>query len=141
MGTIDKQIDERMEEVAAQARWWAGNARFYEHAIEDLSLIGADCRIGGTEIAVSMTGGKKELNVLFKFLRKHGFAPTHRPTDKDKNYWSAYFYKEGEEDVKPLWVSFSSNVCKRVQVGTKMEEVPVYEIQCSDDLEVENGQS
>lgn len=139
MNIIDKQIDEQMEYIAAQARWWANNSHHYESAIEDLVLIGAEVRLSFTGIDVTMTGGKNELRLLFKFLRKNGFAPTHRPTEKDKSYWGAFFYKNlPDEDLKPLWVSFSSNVCKRVQVGTEMKEVPVYEVQCSDNLEVED---
>ena len=35
-----------------------------------------------------------------------------------------------EEGLSRFWMQFTSSVCKRVQVGTKTVEQPIYEVQC-----------
>lgn len=35
-------------------------------------------------------------------------------------------------DGASVWLSFSSSVCVRVQVGTRTVEEPIYEIQCEE---------
>jgi len=79
---------------------------------------------------VSITGTRADLDIVFGVLRRAGLKPSSRPQEKE-SYYSTFWHWD-EESVNYLWVSFSSSTCKRVQVGTKMEEVPVYETVCED---------
>lgn len=79
---------------------------------------------------VSITGTRADLDIMFGVLRRAGLTPSSRPQEKE-SYYSTFWHWENESS-NYLWVSFSSSTCKRVQVGTKMEEVPVYETVCED---------
>ena len=76
---------------------------------------------------IDITGTKDDLHIMFGTLRKCGLEPSTRPEDKQTTY--STFWRS--EDFS-IWVSFGSTSCKRVQVGTKMEEVPVYETVCEE---------
>ena len=134
--TIDEQINQRFREIQQQATWWAEDGHYYIPILEVLEAMGCDCRISGSGIDVSRAGNKKDLQAVFRAMRLAGFAPNHRPEAKDTHY-SAFFYPL-YEGIKPLWLSFSSTVCKRVQVGTELKEVPVYEVQCEESMEIPN---
>ena len=76
---------------------------------------------------VSIAGSRADLDVLFGVLRRAGLTPDLRPAEKTESYctyWRA-------EDFR-VWVWFTSTSCKRVQVGTKTEEVPVYDMVCEE---------
>lgn len=79
---------------------------------------------------VSITGTRAELDIMFGVLRRAGLKPGRRPEEK-KTYYATFWYWD-ESESEYIFVSFSSTSCKRVQVGTKMEEVPVYETVCEE---------
>ena len=80
---------------------------------------------------VSITGTRADLDIMFGVLRRAGLIPRSRPAEKQTDYCA--FWKWSEDSIDDcLWVSFSSTTCKRVQVGTRMEEVPVYETVCEE---------
>ena len=76
---------------------------------------------------VNVTGSRADLDVMFGILRREGLTPDRRPVEKDTSYctyWRAESFK--------LWVWFTSTSCKRVQVGTELKEVPVYDTVCEE---------
>lgn len=77
---------------------------------------------------VCVTGSRADLDVMFGILRRHGLKPARRPEEKEQ-YYSTFWYF-GEERSGYVYVSFSSTSCKRVQIGTEMKEMPVYETVC-----------
>ena len=83
--------------------------------------------LGSTGYNVNITGSRADLDVMFGVLRRAGLTPDSRPVEKHSNY-STYWRTEGFR----VWVWFTSTSCKRVQVGTKVEEVPVYETVCEE---------
>ena len=76
---------------------------------------------------INITGSRADLDIMFGLLRRAGLSPTRRPEEKSSTYYTAW---DGED--LSIWVFFSSTSCKRVQVGTKTEEVPVYETVCTE---------
>ena len=80
---------------------------------------------------VSITGTRADLDIMFGVLRRAGLIPRSRPAEKQTDYCAFWNWSEDSVDDY-LWVSFSSTTCKRVQVGTRMEEVPVYETVCEE---------
>ena len=83
--------------------------------------------IDSTSYNIDITGTKDDLHIMFGTLRKCGLEPSTRPEEKQATY-STFWRSEGFS----IWVSFGSTTCKRVQVGTKMQEVPVYETVCEE---------
>jgi hypothetical protein len=88
-----------------------------------------DVGIDSSSYNISITGPRADLDVMFGILRRLGMQPTSRPQEKTQ-YYSTYWTFEGTTDY--IFVMFSSTSCKRVQVGTKMEEVPVYDTVCEE---------
>ncbi len=88
-----------------------------------------DVGVDSSSYNISITGPRADLDVMFGILRRLGMQPTSRPQEKTQ-YYSTYWTFEGTTDY--IFVMFSSTSCKRVQVGTKMEEVPVYDTVCEE---------
>lgn len=84
-------------------------------------------------INFQFTGDGARLTAVWKLLRRHGFNTTARPEKGDTTF-HAFWKREGHAE---LFMSFSSSTCRRVQVGTKMVEQPIYETQCGELPEIE----
>ena len=139
---IAEALQARMVVLAKQIGWWTSNRRGLLPIVNKLEELGFDVSTSGTGLEVTGSGDKAKLLALFKTMRGCGYAPRTRPT-AGETYWSTYWY-EGESVENPIWISFCSTVCKRVQVGTEMKEVPVYEVRCGEDAtvtdeEINNG--
>lgn len=78
------------------------------------------------DINLSFTGDGARLGEVWAELRRSGYAPNCRPKKGDATFYT-HWLKEG---MATFWMSFSSSVCRRVQVGTQMVEQPIYETQC-----------
>lgn len=77
------------------------------------------------------SGDGADLAKVWAILRRNSFEPSERPqAGKPKSEFSCWWNKGGAE--YKIYMQFSSNVCRQVQVGTetKTVTVPVYEIQC-----------
>lgn len=88
-------------------------------------------------ITMSFAGDGPKLTLVWRLLRLHGYNTTDRPKKGDTSFY-AFWRQEGRAAI---FMNFSSTMCRRIQVGTKMVETPVYETQCGDlptaDLEIE----
>lgn len=81
-----------------------------------------DCYFG-----LSVTGTPAELKELFRAFRKLGYEPSKRPGIKPESSFSCEFNREGGPE---FYLCFASKLCRRVQVGTKTVEQPIYETVC-----------
>lgn len=88
-----------------------------------------DVHVDSSSYSISITGPRADLDVMFGILRRHGLQPGSRPEEKTQYYSTYWTFKDSTNYV---FVMFSSSTCKRVQVGTKMEEVPVYDTVCEE---------
>ena len=86
--------------------------------------------VDSTSYNISIAGPRADLDVMFGILRRFGLQPRTRPEEKTQYY--STFWKFDELMSEFLFVTFSSTSCRRVQVGTKMEEVPVYDTVCEE---------
>lgn len=134
MTDITTNLKQSIDSSIAVLDWWRVNQLEYAPLVKGLQDAGYDVILSATGLDVSGSGKKEMLVEAFRILRREGWDTPSRPEEKT-NYFSCFFNKE---PVKyRLYFSFSSTVCKRVQIGTRYQEVPVYEIQC--DGEEENG--
>ena len=79
---------------------------------------------------IYIVGSRADLDIMFGVLRRAGLNPASRPKEKE-SYYSTY-WDFPETTYEYVWVYFSSTSCKRVQVRTELQEVPVYETVCED---------
>lgn len=79
---------------------------------------------------IHLSGDKHALAEMVRVLRTRGFSTANSPPKKGDNIWSAFFRKDGIPF--DIWFSFSSTVCRRVKVGTKMVEQDVFETVCDE---------
>lgn len=100
--------------------------------MEELDIDSQFCLTSG-DINLTFTGTGTKLGEVWGLLRRNGYMPNSRP-EKGKSSFHTHWYKDG---FSTLWMSFSSSVCRRVQVGTKTEVVPIYEVQCGEMPEIE----
>lgn len=92
-----------------------------------LRLLEADLSLSG-DLNVRFSGDKAKLTAVVRVLRTSGFHTEEPAPAKNASYWTAWYYKDGLD--LPIWLSFSSTVCRTVKIGTKMVEQDVYEVQC-----------
>ncbi len=76
---------------------------------------------------ISIYGDKHVLVAAFSELRKLGYNTANRPKANESTYYSRF---DTEPHSLPVYLNFSSSSCRRVKVGTKMVETPVYETVC-----------
>lgn len=84
-------------------------------------------------ITVSFTGDGDKLTAVWRALRRYHYNTTARPVKGDTTF-NAFWSRDGQAEI---FMMFSSSMCRRVQVGTKTVEVPVYETQCGELPEIE----
>lgn len=77
---------------------------------------------------ISFTGGADRLGEVWGEMRRSGYKADSRP---QKGETTAYVFWR-HDGLAPIFMHFTSSVCKRVKVGTKTVEQDVYEIQCGE---------
>jgi len=94
--------------------------------LKDVSVLTA--YIDNDSVNLNITGDYAVLKAIFHAFREAGYFPSDRPNELKQPSFSCYFNRP-DHDFQ-FWVNFSSTVCKRVQIGTEMKEVPIYETVC-----------
>lgn len=89
--------------------------------------------LDNTWINLSFTGDGAKLGEVWGLLRRHGYKTNCRPVKGETQFY-AFWEREG---AVQFFMCFSSSVCRRVQIGTEMKEVPIYETQCGELPEIE----
>ena len=86
---------------------------------------------GSQELSISVSGTQDELLSLLAIVKEHDYHPhsDNKVSDSPAETWTGRFSRKGENHTC-LVIGFYSTVCKKVQVGTKMVEQPIYEIRC-----------
>jgi len=79
-------------------------------------------------VTVSFAGDGEKLGKVWGLFRRHGYQTHSRPKKGDTMFYAFWDCKGHTQ----LFMNFSSTLCKRVQVGTEMKEVPVYQTQCGE---------
>ena len=103
--------------------------------LEELDI---DLRFGmdDGDINMTFTGDGEKFAAVWGELRRAGWTPNLRP-EKGTKKSEFYTHWEHEEGLARFWFHFTSAICKRVQVGTKTVEQPIYEVQCESLPEIE----
>lgn len=128
----EKEIADAKARLAAvkehMLRWGAiGNA-----ISEDTKDLVASIKIYGTSMYILLSGTREDLGVMWRSIRAQGFEPVY-PDNTDEEKKSEYRFKFSRGSIESnmqINLNYSSTVCRVVQVGTKTETVPAYEIRC-----------
>jgi hypothetical protein len=118
------KIKEQHDAIAARARRWIEVREELLPFCKDMVLLGADVSVDSMDINFRLSGDKDKFLKLVRLHRRHGFRPTIPEKGETEATWRV------NKDQVSFWIHFASTVCRRVQVGTKTQEVPVYETQC-----------
>ena len=78
-------------------------------------------------VDLSHSGDKLVLEGVFRALRKLGYEPDKRP-EANESYFTTFWNRPGT--TLRVYTRFSSTVCKRVKIGTKMVEQDIFETRC-----------
>jgi len=124
----------KLVEQAQKVKRWS--ALFQESVKKRLSLfrrleeLDIDVTFSMTDgdVNINFTGDGDRLGAVWGELRKAGWEPVSRP-EKGKSTFYTHWH---QDDLCSFWMQFSSSVCRRVKVGSKMVEQDIYEIQCGE---------
>ena len=128
------EINSELEEAQNYTR---NKQRYYNLHKEEIIRVARELQLGkaliratctADSVDLSITGNYTILKDVFHFLRKLGYEPDNRPTEEKTHSFSTYF-KNPSKELR-IWINFSSTVCIRKKIGTKMQEVAVYETVC-----------
>jgi hypothetical protein len=115
--------------LAKKRQKWQSIKDFYRPIINAFQRLGLEPRLS-TEVDVSFAGDAARLATVVRILRTSGFETRSERPKPGSTTWYAYF--EHPDCSTKVWLNFTSSVCKRVKVGTKMVEQDVFEVQCGD---------
>lgn len=126
---IEIALAERAVHLAKARQKWNSIKDFYRPIVNALQRLGLEPSLSN-EIDLNFAGDAHRLAAVVRILRTSGFTTNaERPKQGDTS-WSAFF--EHPDCGTKLYLFFTSSVCKRVKVGTKMVEQDVYETKCGD---------
>ena len=124
-------LEAEMDNIRRRSSWWVANCDKYTDLMGKLGPLKPEYAIS-TGLEITINGTKEQLNKMFHALRSEGYKPMRLP-EENTSYYCTYWTKSQEDEKHDeIWVVFCSTVCRRVQVGTEMKEVPVYEVRCTE---------
>jgi hypothetical protein len=123
---ISKQQDSARRSARAIATVKAFAPMFLELEALDIE---ARVTLDDGKLNICFSGDTGRFAKVWQILRRAGYQPNSRPKADEKQSSFATTW-EFSDEFTPIWFLFTSSVCKRVQVGTKLVETPIYETQC-----------
>lgn len=125
---IFKSMEAAVEVLEKRICAWERRPQGIRDLVTAFEAIG-DVRVDGLcRIDIVVSGDKALFVTCWKLWREAGVRLD--PATEGATQLSQFV------DIGDIcfWFHFSSTVCKRVQVGTQMQEVPIYETHCGESL-------
>jgi hypothetical protein len=124
------KLVEKHQQASKNAKTFKQTVTDFPGLFRTLEELDIDVQFGldNDWIALRFTGDGDKLKEIWGLLRRNGFNTTQRPKKGDTEFYS-FWNREGQAT---LFMCFTSSLCRRVQVGTQMKEVPIYETQCGE---------
>ena len=127
---IENRLKEQAEDLKKNKDFWKVHKALLKPVIKALEAKEIEPWIANGWFYISFSGDKHKLADVVRVLRTNGFSTTSDKPEPNSTSWYALYKNPSMSGY--VCLNFSSSVCQRVQVGTKMEEVPVYEVRCGD---------
>jgi hypothetical protein len=134
--SIDLQLMQEKLNLAKKIVAWNGCKSVMVPLIRSLAELGVETDFTN-ELNVRFTGDKQKLVLVMRAVRIAGFQfdATDRPK-KGETSWNTWC--NHPNTTVRVWFAFSSSVCRQVDTGKKRTiEVPIYEVQCGEDISEE----
>lgn len=113
--------------LAQVANEWNRCKDRYLKFVQEMVLLGCDFSTDSEfNFHFRVAGDKQKFLQLVRCHRRYGFKPSMPEKGATSAFWRINDYAE----QIGMYLSFSSTVCHRVKVGTKMVEQDVYETKC-----------
>lgn len=127
LNPVFSKLRDAHEKIARRANQWIALKGQYLKFVQEMVLLGCELSTDSDfDFHFRVSGDKQKFLQLVRCHRRHGFKPD-MPAKGD----TSAFWRINECDaVIGLYFSFSSTVCQRVKVGTKMVEQDVFETHC-----------
>ena len=128
---VGTDLIEQEQRLSSAASWYhrnRHNVRIVATALKGLEIQSAV--ICGPEVDINIMGNKETLQSIFKAMRGEGYEPSQRPNEDDEPMTTFSCYWNHPDHDGKFWIYFSSTQCRRVQIGTEMKELPIYETVC-----------
>ena len=126
---IELDLAEKAIALAKIRQRWSAIKDFYRPIVNAFHRLGLEPTLS-TDVDLSFSGDAAKLAAIVRILRTSGFTTSsERPKAGETTWYARYVHPECPTNV---WLYFTSSVCKRVKIGTKMVEQDVYETQCDD---------
>lgn len=131
--SVEKQIGAELirsqEALTKSASWYHRNKPEIRRVAQAFKKVTIQiARLDGDEVDLDITGDKHTLQAIFGIFRKLGYVPSSRPANEKIASFNCY-WNNPELEAK-FYLRFTSNKCTRVKVGTKTQEVDIYETIC-----------
>lgn len=113
--------------LARRANAWNACKGQYLKFVQEMILLGCELSTDADfDLHFRVSGDKQKFLQLVRCHRRYGF----KPDMPEKGATSAFWRINGYDAQMGMYFAFSSTVCHRVKVGTKMVEQDVYETRC-----------
>ena len=127
---IDVHLAEQALALSKKRLLWVQHKALLTPIIKELTHQGIEPNFTGDDIILSFTGDALKLRHAMEVLVAAHFTTTADKPKPGDTMWYAFFSHSACR-IK-LFVNFSSSVCIRKKIGTKLVEQDVYETICGD---------
>jgi hypothetical protein len=127
---IDINLAEQQLALAKKCLLWNRHKALLFPIITALVEQGIEPHYKTDDISIEFTGDAAKLRDAMAVIVDADFSTTFAPAKPGDTMWYGWFTRE-DCPIK-LWVHFTSSVCTRKKIGTKMIEQDVYETICGD---------
>lgn len=122
---LEKLLDEEKDIRKTIEKWEKSKDKGLPF-VKDLLMLGCHISLSKPHIYVTLSGDKDKFLKFIRIHRRYGHKPNIPAKGETQATWFIYI---GESE---FFMHFTSTVCKRVQTGTKMQPVPIYETVCEE---------
>lgn len=134
LNDITETTKERIRAAELLHIRWVATQRQFEPLVERMNKLpilegqSLICSYDG-DLNIHATGDGKLFAGIFRALRTNKYKNTSKFPNEKTAQWASWFCI-GEDQGQRVWFSFTSSVCKMIQIGTEMKEVPKYAVEC-----------
>lgn len=128
-------LDEQLKRTIELKETWKAIRVQFEPIMKRLDAEGIESSFDG-DFNLRFSGDKKKLTSIIRLLRTNGwdYKEDIAPPKENEPSWSAFWHHPDLVGTR-IWFWFTSSVCRRIQVGTRTVEEPIFETRCGEETQ------
>jgi hypothetical protein len=127
---IDIDLAEQVLNLSRKRLRWQESKAILAPVVAALIKQGIEPHMRDNDLNVGFTGDAAKLKAAIDVLDAAGLTTSNKPPAPGDTTWYGFFKSPASQiDV---WLHFTSSVCIRKKIGTKMVETDVFETICGD---------